>query len=47
MTFIMLDPKTNEPIPGSEAVKILGDTQTLTALETAGFEASEFKAEGT
>ena len=42
----MLDPKTNVPIPGSEAVKILGDTQTLTALEIAGLEASEFQAAG-
>ena len=46
VTFIMLDSKTNVPISGSEAVVILENTQTLMALETAGFEASEFKAAG-
>ena len=42
----MLDPETNIPISGSEAVKILGDKQTLEAFETAGFQASEFTAPG-
>ena len=42
----MLDSKTNVPISGSEAVVILENTQTLMALETAGFEASEFMAAG-
>ena len=46
VTFIMLDPVTNVPIPGSEAVKVLGDTETLTAFETAGFQASPFAAAG-
>jgi len=46
VSFIMLDPDTNIPISGSEAVKILGDMQTLEAFETAGFQASEFTAPG-
>lgn len=43
----MLDPVTNVPITGSEAVKVLGDTETLTAFETAGIQASPFTAAGT
>ena len=46
VTFIMLDPVTNLPIVGFEAVKVLGDTETLTAFETAGIEASPFTAAG-
>ena len=46
VTFIMLDQDTGVPIPGSEAVKVLGDTQTLTAFESAGIQASAFTAAG-
>lgn len=46
VTFIMLDPNTDVPVSGPEAVKVLGDMQTLTAFETAGLQASQFEAAG-
>jgi len=46
VTFIMLDSSTNVPISGSEAVKVLEERKTQTALQTAGIQASEFRAAG-
>ena len=45
VTFLMLD-QINISITGCEAVKILCDRQTLTDLETAGFQVSKCEATG-
>ena len=44
VTFIMLDPVTSTPLQASEALMVLGQKQTLSALQDAGFEASQFQA---
>lgn len=46
MTFIMLDPVTNAPLKGSEAIRVLEEKNTLTAFQTAGLQASQFKTTG-
>jgi len=40
----MLDPVTSTPLQASEALMVLGQGQTLSALQDAGFEASQFQA---
>jgi len=40
----MLDPVTSTPLQASEALMVLGQQQTLSALQDAGFEASQFQA---
>lgn len=40
----MLDPVTSAPLEGSQALAVLGQGQTLAALQAAGVDASEFQA---